>query len=108
MYSLSASLPPKLRQTADLLGEVIGGLSLVSSAADAHAERAVNCFPRLAGALYPYAGRSRCEIKPLAAGEASNDGGEGVHVGLMDNVIGDAPTIAVRPEVFHHLVDGSD
>jgi hypothetical protein len=26
----------------------------------------------------------------------------------MDNVIGDAPTIAVRMEVFHHLVDGSD
>lgn len=39
----------------------------------------------------------------LLAGEARDDRGEIVDVGLMDDVIGDVPALAARLEIFDHL-----
>src|SRR5437016_5330286 len=44
----------------------------------------------------------------LPAGEAGDDGGEGVHVGLKDDIGGDTPVLPARLEIFNQLVHGPE
>ena len=44
----------------------------------------------------------------LTSGEAGDDRREGVHVGLEDNVVGNAPALAARTEIFNLLVHRAD
>ena len=44
----------------------------------------------------------------LFAGELGDNGGEGVHVGLEDDIVGDAPALPARLEIFNHLVHRAD
>jgi hypothetical protein len=44
----------------------------------------------------------------LTSGEAGDDGGEGVHVGLEDDIVGNAPALPARMEIFNQLVHRAD
>ena len=44
----------------------------------------------------------------LTSGEAGDDRREGVHVGLEDDIVGDAPALPPRMEIFNQLVQRAD
>ena len=44
----------------------------------------------------------------LTPGEAGDDGRKGVHVGLEDDIVGNAPALPARMEIFNQLVRRAD
>lgn len=44
----------------------------------------------------------------LRAGEAGDDGSQGVHVWLVDDVVGNPPALPAPLEIFDELAHGSD
>jgi hypothetical protein len=85
----------------------------------AQAERRGGCLPRplqRVGRQTHYAhyrhptgrGNSSHGDQRLPAGEAGDDGGEVVHIGLKDEIVGDVPALSARLEIFHQLVHRPD
>ena len=44
----------------------------------------------------------------LTPGEAGDDRREGVHVGLEDDIVGNAPALPARMKIFNQLVHRAD
>ena len=44
----------------------------------------------------------------LNPGEAGDDRREGVHVGLEDDIVGNAPALSARKKIFNQLVHRAD
>ena len=47
-------------------------------------------------------------VPDLTPGEAGDDRREGVYVGLEDDIVGNAPALPARTEIFSQLVHRAD
>jgi hypothetical protein len=48
------------------------------------------------------------KVRSITPGEAGDDRRKGVHVGLEDDTVGDAPALPARMEIFYQLVHRAD